>query len=37
MSYSAGLGKKGVDGLNELLFPREDFPDKYDINGQFGA
>jgi hypothetical protein len=35
MSYSAGLGNKGVGALNEHLFPREHFPSKYDRNDQF--
>jgi hypothetical protein len=35
MSYSAGLGNKSVGGLNEHLFPREHFSDKYDRNDQF--
>jgi hypothetical protein len=35
MSYSAGLGNKGVGALNEHLFPREHFLGKYDRNNQF--
>jgi hypothetical protein len=35
MSYVAGLGAKGVYKLEEELFPRDVFPDKYDWNGNF--
>ena len=35
MSFAAGLGSQGVQNLREKLFPREDFPGKYNNDGTF--
>ncbi|CAO2648747.1 Nn.00g096960.m01.CDS01 [Neocucurbitaria sp. VM-36] len=35
-SYRTGyLGKKGVEGLDRILFPRDLYPQKYDDRGRF--
>jgi len=38
MSFAAGnLGNKKVDDLNEILFPRDLYPGKYDNFGNWAG